>query len=105
MIFFLNACSVQEQCKEEFTQLAKEREQQAALALEDADLQKTALKTEADNKVKEIQLELETARTVSLFVFMLYLNFFMMRKSTAVLLQNLTSACCILEVVLSILTC
>ncbi|KAM4729586.1 golgin subfamily A member 4 isoform 2-T2 [Anableps anableps] len=52
-----------EQCKEEFQQLAKEREQQASLALEDAELQKTAIRTEADNKVKEIQLELEAART------------------------------------------
>lgn len=46
--------------------MTKEREQQASLALEDAELQKTAIITEADNKVKEIQLELETARTVSL---------------------------------------
>lgn len=45
--------------------MAKEREQQASLALEDAELQKTALRTEADNKVKEIQLELEAAKTVS----------------------------------------
>uniref|UniRef100_A0A667XDJ8 Golgin A4 n=1 Tax=Myripristis murdjan TaxID=586833 RepID=A0A667XDJ8_9TELE len=42
---------------------SKEHEQQTALALEDAELQKTALKVEADNKVKEIQLELEAART------------------------------------------
>ncbi|KAM4591336.1 golgin subfamily A member 4 isoform 2-T2 [Odontesthes bonariensis] len=52
-----------EHCKREFEQLSKEREQQASLALEDAELQKTAIRTEADNKVKEIQLELETART------------------------------------------
>ncbi|XP_035461038.2 golgin subfamily A member 4 isoform X2 [Scophthalmus maximus] len=52
-----------EECKDEFTQLAKEQEQQASLALEDKELQKTALRTEADNKVKDIQLELETART------------------------------------------
>ncbi|XP_029926773.1 golgin subfamily A member 4 isoform X1 [Myripristis murdjan] len=52
-----------EQCKEQFAQKAKEHEQQTALALEDAELQKTALKVEADNKVKEIQLELEAART------------------------------------------
>uniref|UniRef100_A0A8D3DH98 Golgin A4 n=1 Tax=Scophthalmus maximus TaxID=52904 RepID=A0A8D3DH98_SCOMX len=51
------------ECKDEFTQLAKEQEQQASLALEDKELQKTALRTEADNKVKDIQLELETART------------------------------------------
>ncbi|KAK5613004.1 hypothetical protein CRENBAI_003185 [Crenichthys baileyi] len=52
-----------EQCKEEFEQLSKEREQQASLALEDAELQKNAIRTEADNKVKDIQLELEAART------------------------------------------
>uniref|UniRef100_A0A8D3CQ47 Golgin A4 n=1 Tax=Scophthalmus maximus TaxID=52904 RepID=A0A8D3CQ47_SCOMX len=46
-----------------FHSLAKEQEQQASLALEDKELQKTALRTEADNKVKDIQLELETART------------------------------------------
>lgn len=56
---------LKEQCKEEFAQVAKEREQQASLALEDVELQKTALRTEADNRIKEIQLELEAARTVS----------------------------------------
>lgn len=49
----------------EFAQIAKEREQQASLALEDVELQKTALRTEADNRIKEMQLELEAARTVS----------------------------------------
>ncbi|XP_074502390.1 golgin subfamily A member 4 isoform X2 [Sebastes fasciatus] len=52
-----------EQCKGEFNQLGKEREQQSSLALEDVELQKTALRNEADNRVKEIQLELEAART------------------------------------------
>lgn len=50
--------------------LGKEREQQASLALEDVELQKTALRTEADNRVKEIQLELEAARTVSVLLFL-----------------------------------
>lgn len=54
--------------------MAKEREQQAALALEDAELQKTALRTEAENKVKDIQLELESARTVS-FLFHIFAHF------------------------------
>lgn len=49
--------------------MGKEREQQASLALEDVELQKTALRTEADNRVKEIQFELEAARTVSGFFF------------------------------------
>ncbi|KAF7659211.1 hypothetical protein LDENG_00001480 [Lucifuga dentata] len=52
-----------EQCKEEFAQLTKEREQQASLALEDAELQKTAVRTDAENRVKEIQMELEAAKT------------------------------------------
>lgn len=50
--------------------MGKEREQQASLALEDVELQKTALRTEADNRVKEIQLELEAARTVSVLLFL-----------------------------------
>lgn len=45
--------------------LGKEREQQFSLALEDVELQKIAVRTEADNKVKEIRLELEVAKTVS----------------------------------------
>ncbi|KAM6956121.1 golgin subfamily A member 4 isoform 2-T2 [Aplochiton taeniatus] len=52
-----------EQCKEEFDQTAREREQQTALALEDVELQKAAMETEAEAKVKEIRLELEAART------------------------------------------
>ncbi|TNN61778.1 Golgin subfamily A member 4 [Liparis tanakae] len=52
-----------EQFKEEFSQLGKEREQQASLALEDVELQKVAVRTEGDNKVKEAQLELEAAKT------------------------------------------
>ncbi|KAM6922748.1 golgin subfamily A member 4 isoform 3-T7 [Lycodopsis pacificus] len=51
------------QCKEEFAQLGNEQEQQSSLALEDVELQKVALRTEADNKVKEIQQELEAAKT------------------------------------------
>uniref|UniRef100_A0A8C7YZH8 Golgin A4 n=1 Tax=Oryzias sinensis TaxID=183150 RepID=A0A8C7YZH8_9TELE len=54
---------MKEQCKEEFAQLSKEQEQQASLALEDSELQKSAIRTEADVKVREIQLELEAART------------------------------------------
>ncbi|XP_077437286.1 golgin subfamily A member 4 isoform X2 [Vanacampus margaritifer] len=52
-----------EQCKEEFSQLIKEKEQQAALALEDAELQKTAVAAEGENRVKEMQQELEAAKT------------------------------------------
>lgn len=49
-------------------------------------MQKTALRTEADNRVKEVQLELEAARTVSvslgaqgnwlIFVFSSIINIF-----------------------------
>ncbi|XP_061914374.1 golgin subfamily A member 4 isoform X1 [Entelurus aequoreus] len=52
-----------EQCKAEYAQLTKEQEQQASLALEDADLQKSALKIEADSKDKEMRQQLEVART------------------------------------------
>lgn len=48
-------------------QSAKEREQQASLALEEAELQKSAIQSEGENKAKELQLELESARTVSLY--------------------------------------
>lgn len=65
----LRSFCIQEQCKEEFAQLGKERDQQESLALEDLELQKTAIRTEADNKVKDIQLELEAARTVSCCCF------------------------------------
>lgn len=58
----------QEQCKEEFAQLTKEKEHQVSLALEDAELQKTALISEGENRVKEIQQELEVAKTVSFVV-------------------------------------
>lgn len=45
---------------------AQEREQQVSLALEEAELQKAAIQSEGENKAKELQLELESARTVSL---------------------------------------
>ncbi|XP_073776413.1 golgin subfamily A member 4 isoform X2 [Danio rerio] len=52
-----------EQCREELLQSAQEREQQASLALEEAELQKAAVQSEGENKAKELQLELESART------------------------------------------
>ncbi|XP_057198291.1 golgin subfamily A member 4 isoform X3 [Triplophysa rosa] len=52
-----------EQCREELLGSAQDREQQASLALEDAELQKAAIQAEGDNKVKELQLELESAKT------------------------------------------
>ena len=52
---------MQEQCREEMNQAAQESEQQASLAVEEAELQKTALQAGAENKAKELLLELETA--------------------------------------------
>ncbi|XP_077468865.1 golgin subfamily A member 4 isoform X2 [Stigmatopora argus] len=52
-----------EQCREEFAQQTKEKEQQAFLALEDAELQKTALVADGENRVKDMQQELEVAKT------------------------------------------
>lgn len=51
-------------------QSAQEREQQASLALEEAELQKAAVQSEGENKAKELQLELESARTVSLYAIL-----------------------------------
>lgn len=63
-------CLPQEQCREELLQSAQEREQQASLALEEAELQKAAVQSEGENKAKELQLELESARTVSLYAIL-----------------------------------
>ncbi|XP_051945573.1 LOW QUALITY PROTEIN: golgin subfamily A member 4-like [Xyrauchen texanus] len=52
-----------ERCREELLQFAQEREQQASLALEEAELQKAAIQTEGENKAKELHFELESART------------------------------------------
>ncbi|XP_057703907.1 golgin subfamily A member 4 isoform X2 [Corythoichthys intestinalis] len=52
-----------ELCKEEFAQLTNEKEHQAALALEDAELQKTALIADGENRVKDMQQDLEVAKT------------------------------------------
>ncbi|XP_061693001.1 golgin subfamily A member 4 isoform X2 [Syngnathoides biaculeatus] len=52
-----------EQCKEEFAQVIKDKEQEGSLALEDAELQRTALIAEGENRRKEMQEELEVAKT------------------------------------------
>lgn len=57
---------VQEACRKELTQALQEKEQQAALALEEAELQKTAIQKEGQGHAQELQQELETARTVSI---------------------------------------
>ncbi|XP_066534450.1 golgin subfamily A member 4 isoform X2 [Hoplias malabaricus] len=50
-------------CREELLQAAQEKEQQASLALEEAELQKAALQAEGEAKAKDLMLELESART------------------------------------------
>uniref|UniRef100_A0A673NKI9 Golgin subfamily A member 4-like n=1 Tax=Sinocyclocheilus rhinocerous TaxID=307959 RepID=A0A673NKI9_9TELE len=52
-----------EHCHEELLRSAQEKDQQVSLALEEAELQKAAIQSEGENKAKELQLELESART------------------------------------------
>ncbi|KAL7890488.1 hypothetical protein AOLI_G00027460 [Acnodon oligacanthus] len=52
-----------EQVREELLHVAQEKEQQASLALEEAELQKAALQADAEAKAKDLQLELESTRT------------------------------------------
>ncbi|KAI5611533.1 golgin subfamily A member 4 isoform X1, partial [Silurus asotus] len=54
---------VQENCRKELLKAAQEKEQQASLALEEAELQKSAVQAEGEAKAKELQLELERTRT------------------------------------------
>lgn len=57
--------AVKGNCHKELLKAAHEKEQQASLAVEEAELQKSAVQAEGDAKAKELQLELESARTVS----------------------------------------
>ncbi|KAL6487645.1 hypothetical protein MHYP_G00042710 [Metynnis hypsauchen] len=52
-----------EQVREELLRAAQDKEQQAFLALEEAELQKAALQADAEAKAKDLQLELESTRT------------------------------------------
>ncbi|KAF7710985.1 hypothetical protein HF521_009857 [Silurus meridionalis] len=52
-----------ENCRKELLKAAQEKEQQASLALEEAELQKSAVQAEGEAKAKELQLELERTRT------------------------------------------
>uniref|UniRef100_A0AAR2L3I3 GRIP domain-containing protein n=1 Tax=Pygocentrus nattereri TaxID=42514 RepID=A0AAR2L3I3_PYGNA len=52
-----------EQVREELLRAAQEKEQQAFLALEEAELQKAALQADAKARAKDLQLELESTRT------------------------------------------
>lgn len=45
--------------------MIQEKEQQAALALEELELQKVAIQSQNENRVQELQQELETFSTVS----------------------------------------
>lgn len=60
--------TVKEHCREELLKADQEKEQQASLALEEAELQKAALQAENEAKIKDLLLELESTRTVSLFI-------------------------------------
>ncbi|XP_060781327.1 golgin subfamily A member 4 isoform X2 [Neoarius graeffei] len=52
-----------ENCRKELLKAAQEREQQASLFVEEAELQKSAVQAEGEAKARELQLELESART------------------------------------------
>ncbi|XP_034157108.2 golgin subfamily A member 4 isoform X2 [Pangasianodon hypophthalmus] len=52
-----------ENCRKELLKAAQEKEQQASLAVEEAELQKSAVQAEGEAKARELQLELESART------------------------------------------
>lgn len=56
---------IKEICRKELLKTAQEKEQQASLAVEEAELQKSAVQAEGEAKARELQLELENARTVS----------------------------------------
>ncbi|KAG7334316.1 hypothetical protein KOW79_002723 [Hemibagrus wyckioides] len=52
-----------ENYRKELLKAAEEKEQQASLAVEEAELQKSAVQAEGEAKARELQLELESART------------------------------------------
>ncbi|MGH0119324.1 UNVERIFIED_CONTAM: hypothetical protein FKN15_002127 [Acipenser sinensis] len=52
-----------EKCQAENTLMIQEKEQQAALALEELELQKVAIQSQNENRVQELQEELETFST------------------------------------------
>ena len=56
----------QEKSQSEYLKITQEKEQQESLALEELELQKKAILTESESKVRDLQQEAETYRTVSL---------------------------------------
>lgn len=56
----------QEKSQSEYLKITQEKEQQESLALEELELQKKAILTESENKLRDLQQEAETYRTVSL---------------------------------------
>lgn len=56
----------QEKSHSEYLKITQEKEQQESLALEELELQKKAILTESENKLRILQQEAETYRTVSL---------------------------------------
>lgn len=55
----------QEKSQSEYLKITQEKEQQESLALEELELQKKAILTESENKLRDLQQEAETYRTVS----------------------------------------
>lgn len=62
----VSLCFAQEKCQSEYLKITQEKEQQESLALEELELQKKAVLTESENKLRNVQQEAETYRTVSL---------------------------------------
>lgn len=56
----------QEKSQSEYLKITQEKEQQESLALEELELQKKAILMESENKLRDLQQEAETYRTVSL---------------------------------------
>lgn len=56
----------QEKSQSEYMKITQEKEQQESLALEELELQKKAILMESENKLRDLQQEAETYRTVSI---------------------------------------
>ena len=56
----------QEKSQSEYLKITQEKDQQESLALEELELQKKAILTESENKLRALKQEAETYRTVSL---------------------------------------
>ncbi|XP_051791732.1 golgin subfamily A member 4 isoform X2 [Erpetoichthys calabaricus] len=52
-----------EKCRNEYTHMIQDKEQQSALALEELELQKSALQSQSESKLRDMQEEMEALRT------------------------------------------